>query len=44
MRVAKDWRRAALQAEARSADNPNNKGYEAMVAVTGVLSTMGALR
>ena len=32
------------QAEARSADNPNNKGYEAMVAVTGVLSTMGSLR
>ena len=32
------------QAEARSADNPNNKGYEAMVAVTGVLSTIGALR
>lgn len=32
------------QAEARSADNPNNKGYEAMVAVTGVLSTKGSLR
>ena len=32
------------QAKARSADNPNNKGYEAMVAVTGVLSTLGALR
>ena len=32
------------QAEARSADNTNNKGYEAMAAVTGVLSTMGALQ
>ena len=32
------------QAEARSANNPNNKGYEAMVAVTGILSTMESLR
>lgn len=32
------------QAEARSADNTNNKGYEAMVAVTGVLSTMGSFK
>ena len=32
------------QAEARSADNTNNKGYEAMAAVTGVLSTMGSLQ
>ena len=32
------------QAKARSADNPNNKGYEAMVAVTGILSTLGSLR
>ena len=32
------------QAEARSADNTHNKGYEAMAAVTGVLSTMGSLQ
>ena len=32
------------QAEARSADNTDNKGYEAMVAVTGVLSTMRSLQ